>query len=101
MKEEDYSRLISYVDDFITNEQFPKNIQLISTYTSIEFLRYTFYLIYKDLNLKTPARSEWVKFLHAVFSQFSKTETDTTSKKFSTKPSFYDDDTQASIKSRR
>lgn len=101
LKEEDYGRLISYVDDFITNEQVPSNIHLISTYTSIEFLRYTFYLIYKDLNLKTPARSEWVKFLHAVFSQFSKTETDTTSKKFSTKPSFYEDDTQASIKSKR
>ena len=101
MSDEDYISLLGYVDEFITNGQIPQNITTINTYTTIEYLRYTFYLIYKDLNLKNPTRAEWVDLLHAVFSQFENTEIPTTNKKFSTKPNLYESDTKTIIKNKR
>ncbi len=99
MSDKDYISLLGYIDEFITNGQIPQNITKIKTNTTIEYLRYTFYLIYKDL--KNPTRAEWINLLHAIFFQFINTETSTTTKKFSTPPHLYEDDIKTIINNKQ
>ena len=99
MKDDDYENLIQYITAFLTEKKVPVISARIRTNTTQVFLRYTFYLIYKDLNLKQPSRDSWVSLLHAIFPQFDNTAETTTSSKFSTKPDLYDTDKKRIIAS--
>jgi hypothetical protein len=93
MPDEDFARLTTYICTLIDTETVPPNIQPISqTGTTSEYLRYTFYLIHKELYTTRPIRPEWIDLLHAVFIQFRDVEKATTRKKFSTVPTHYDTD---------
>jgi len=99
MKDDDYENLIQYITAFLTEKKVPVISARIRTNTTQVFLRYTFYLMYKDLNLKQPSRNSWVCLLHAIFPQFDNTAETTTSSKFSTKPDLYDTDKKRIIAS--
>jgi len=95
MTDSDFARLTTYIYSLIDTGTIPANIQAISqTGTTSEYLRYTFYLIHKDLYTTRPIRPEWIDLLHAVFTQFQGVEKETIRKKFSTKPTHYDSDIQ-------
>lgn len=92
MSDDDYNSLLQYVTSFLTMKVVPVVTNRIRTNISQDYLRYTFYRIYKDLHLKQPPRDSWVSLLHAIFLQFDNTTESTTSKKFSKKPDLYDSD---------
>lgn len=92
MSDDDYNSLLQYVTSFLTEKAVPVVTNQIRTNISQDYLRYTFYRIYKDLHLKQPPRDSWVSLLHAIFLQFDNTTESTTSKKFSKKPDLYDSD---------
>lgn len=93
MSDEDFAKLVSSIYSLIDTGITPQNLQPIpQTGTTNEFLRYTFYLIHKELYSTRPIRPEWIDLLHAIFIQFKDVERETTRKKFSTKPSYYDED---------
>jgi hypothetical protein len=93
MSDDDFARLTTYICSLIETGIVPPNIQPISqTGTTSEYLRYTFYLIHKDLYTTRPTRPEWLDLLHAVFTQFQDVEVATTRKKFSTVPPHYEKD---------
>lgn len=92
MKDDDYENLIQFIKSFLTEKKVPVISARIRTNTTQVFLRYTFYLMYKDLKLKQPSRNAWVSLLHAIFPQFDDTDESVTYKKFSTKPDLYDSD---------
>lgn len=92
MTDDDYNSLLQYVTSFLTIKVVPVVTNRIRTNISQDYLRYTFYRIYKDLHLKQPPRDSWVSLLHAIFLQFDNTTESTTSKKFSNKPDLYDSD---------
>jgi hypothetical protein len=93
LSDDDFTRLTTYICTLIDTGAVPANIQPIShTGTSNEYLRYTFYLIHKELYTTRPVRQEWIELLHAVFTQFQDVDTQTTRKKFSTVPPLYEKD---------
>lgn len=93
MPDDNFARLSNYIAALIDNGTLPANIQPIpQTGVSSEYLRYTFYLIHKELYTTRPIRPEWIDLLHAVFVQFNNSEKETTRKKFSKKPDHYDSD---------
>jgi hypothetical protein len=93
MSETDFALLNTYICSLIDTGTMPTNIQQISqTGTTNEYLRYTFYLIHKELYTTRPIRPEWIDLLHAVFAQFNDVEKETTRKKFSTVPQHYETD---------
>jgi hypothetical protein len=93
MRNEEFVRLTNYIYSLIDTGTIPSNIQAISqTGTSNENLRYTFYLIHKELYTTRPIRPEWIDLLHSVFVQFKDVEVETIRKKFATKPLYYNDD---------
>lgn len=92
MSPENYIQTISYIRSFLTFGQVPTITTQMQPKTTAVFLRYSFYLIYKELHLKTPSRDAWIELLHALFVQFKDTVPSTTRKKFSTKPDLYDTD---------
>jgi hypothetical protein len=95
MIDDDFARLTTYIYSLIDTGTLPTNIQPISQIgTTSEYLRYTFYLIHKDLYTTRPIRPEWIDLLHASFIQFKDVEKETIRKKFSTKPTHYDSDIQ-------
>ncbi len=95
MRNEDFIQLTTYICTLIDTGELPTNIQPIAqTGVSNEYLRYTFYLIHKELYTTRPIRSEWIDLLHGVFTQFKCVEKETTRKKFSTKPTHYNSDIQ-------
>lgn len=99
MKDDDYENLIQYITTFLTEKKVPAISARIRTNTTQVFLRYTFYLMYKDLKLKQPSRNAWVSLLHAIFPQFNDTDESVTYKKFSTKPDLYDSDKKSILAS--
>ena len=99
MKDDDYENLIQYITTFLTEKKVPVISARIRTNTTQVFLRYTFYLMYKDLKLKQPSRNAWVSLLHAIFPQFNDTDESVTYKKFSTKPDLYDSDKKSILAS--
>lgn len=99
MKDDDYENLIQYITTFLTEKKVPVISARIRTNTTQVFLRYTFYLMYKDLKLKQPSRNAWVSLLHAIFPQFDDTDESVTYKKFSTKPDLYDSDKKSILAS--
>lgn len=93
MKDDDYNRLLQMVDFLIENEKLPDKINKISQINiSTGMIRYTFYLIHKELYTTKNIKPEWIDFLHAVFEQFKNIEWNTTKTKFSVKPSSYQHD---------
>lgn len=93
MSDNDFTRLTDYICSLIDTGTLPLDIRPISqTGVSNEYLRYTFYLIHKELYTTRFIRPEWIDLLHAVFTQFREVEKDTTRKKFSTPPFHYDTD---------
>jgi len=92
----DYNRLLLYTDSFLqTGGEVPADKQSISTETSIEHLRYTYYLLYKEDCSRSIPRECFINFLHAVFSQFANTEKSTTTKVFSKAPKSYAQDVKS------
>lgn len=93
MSDNDFARLVQYIENLIDTGNVPAEIKPIYTINiSNEYLRYTFYLIHKKLYSTRPIRPEWINLLHAVFSQFENVTLETTRKKFSTVPLHYDSD---------
>jgi len=93
ISDDNFARLTTYICSLIDTGTVPTNIQPIShTGTSNEYLRYTFYLIHKELYTTRPIRPEWIELLHNVFTQFKDVDTKTTRKKFSTVPPHYEKD---------
>jgi len=96
MKDEEFARLTNYIYSLIDTGTIPSNIQaILQTGTSNENLRYTFYLIHKELYTTRPIRPEWIDLLHSVFVQFKDVDIETIRKKFATKPLYYDDDVKS------
>ncbi|MDR1371815.1 MAG: hypothetical protein LBJ17_01620 [Dysgonamonadaceae bacterium] len=99
MSDDDFYRLTTYICSLIDTGTVPTNIQQISqTNISNEYLRYTFYIIHKELYTTRPIRPEWIDLLHAVFAQFRDVEKETTRKKFSTVPQHYETDIKEIVK---
>jgi hypothetical protein len=99
MSDDDFARLTIYIFSLIDTGMAPTNIQPISqTGITSEYLRYTFYLIHKELYTTRPIRPEWIDLLHAVFTQFHDVEKETTRKKFSTVPQHYETDIKETVK---
>lgn len=93
MTDNDYNKLLKYVDHLIENDELPDNITKIpNTGVSNGMIRYTFYLIHKELYTTISIKTAWIDFLMAVFFQFDSTSYITTKTKFSTKPSNYNHD---------
>ena len=93
MTEDDYNRMLRYVDDLIETGQVPDTIKPIpQTGVSTGMIRYTFYLIHKELYTTRPIRDPWIDFLLAVFTQFKDSTHATTKTTFSTKPPNYQHD---------
>lgn len=102
MTDSDFARLITYIHSLIDTGTVPTNILPISqTGISNEYLRYTFYLIHKDLYTTRPIRPEWIDLLRAIFTQFQGVEKETIRKKFSTIPTHYDSDIQEIVKQQK
>ena len=93
MQENEYTRLLMYVDHLIETGNVPDNIrQIPQTGVSTGMIRYTFYLIHKELYTTRPIKDPWIDFLLAVFTQFKDSTHSTTKTKFSVKPSNYQHD---------
>ena len=64
MSDSDFINLTTYICALIDTDTVPQNIQPIqSTGVSNEYLRYTFYLIHKELYTTRPIRPEWIELL--------------------------------------
>lgn len=92
MPEEDFQRLLFYVESMIEKGGLPIDLKPIS---QIDFpnghIIYLFYLIHKDLFTTKEIHGYFFDFLHEVFEQL-RGEKATTRKKFSVKPSTWDTD---------
>src|SRR5690606_19076427 len=87
MPEDDYNRMLRYVDALIETGQVPDGIKPIpQTGVSTGMIRYTFYLIHKELYTTRPIRQPWIDFLLTVFAQFQDSTHSTTKTKLSAKP---------------
>ena len=88
---EDYARIIEKVSLLLSTGTVPTVETRIRTKTTAACLRYSFYQIYNELNLKTPSRDSWIDLLHALFPQLDHSDKfTTTNKHFSTKPKGFD-----------
>jgi len=93
MSQSNFELLMRYTNYLIEHESLNDNIQPIPQIEiSNEFLRYTFYLIHKELFGTKRIKQIFIDFLHAVFSQFKNIEKSTTKTKFSVSPKSYDKD---------
>lgn len=93
MTDAEYKRMINYTFTLIETGKIPSAIQQIPKINlSTIYIRYTYYLIHKNLYGTSAIKKEWIDFLHKVFKQFSTFSKKTTKTKFSTKPSSYNQD---------
>lgn len=93
MQDNDFKRMMDYTYHLIETGKLPKDIKEIPQVNiSTQHIRYTYYIIHKNLYGTKGIKKEWIDFLHKVFKQFSNTEKKTTKTKFSTKPQNYDSD---------
>ncbi len=84
MIDDQYGLLLLQVDAFLENETVPGEIKPFAQLgISNEFIRYTFYLIHKELYGTRQIRLPMIHFIHRLFSQFEGTEPKTTKIKFS------------------
>lgn len=94
MNDEEFIRLVEYVNYLVFSEKTPQNITPIKqTKISNDFIRKTM----QKLHFKFYGRRKrqyWIDFIHMTFSQFSKTERTTTDKLFSSYKKTYDLDLQ-------
>ena len=99
MSDDEFKRLIEYVDYMIEKENIPSQIVPINkTALPTGYITYIFYLIHEKLYGRN-RRLYFIEFLHKVFTQYqsidfdkSRLEESTTYKKFSLKPQkFYTD----------
>ncbi len=100
MSDESFIKLTEYINYLIETEALPVVIIPIpQTSLTNEYLRYTFYLIHKELYTTRPIRIEWIELLHSAFTQFKSVEIETSRKKFSSAPTHFDKDVE-NIKNR-
>ncbi len=95
MTEEQFRSLIAAVNSLIEFDCVPeiqKPLSQINLPTN--YIRYTFYLLHKNLFTTKIIKDCWINFLHDMFSQFQNAERKTTKAKFSEKPPLYDYDYQ-------
>ena len=93
MTQVDFERMIKYTFTLIETDKLPDPIERIKQIgLPNEWIRYTYYLIHRDIYTTKQIRIVWIDFLHAVFNQFDNTDPKTTKTKFSTRPSNYDHD---------
>lgn len=90
----DYERLLEYTDVLIELERTPEGIEPIHKVSETQsHIRYTYYLIHKDLYGNRPKREYFIDFLYAVFpGLFREVEWNTTFTKFSQPPPSYNYD---------
>ena len=100
MKDEDYNTLIELIECFIVSKEIPSLPKKMNPNLMLSYIRYTFYLLWNDINLNNPLRNSWVEFLHAVFD-FKDTQPTTTSRKFSEQPKNYDNDIKHMIQNKK
>jgi len=93
MQDNDFKRMMEYSYHLIETGKLPTDIKQIPQINiPTQHIRYTYYIIHKNLYGTKGIKKEWIDFLHKVFKQFSNTEKKTTKTKFSTKPQNYDSD---------
>ncbi|MCB0536012.1 MAG: hypothetical protein KDE33_00650 [Bacteroidetes bacterium] len=91
MQEKDFDRLIQLTYELIETDKVPFITPAISQIDlTNHMIRYTFYLIHKELFGTNKIKDHWIDFIHKVFAQFQGTETTTTRIKFSVKPPKYE-----------
>lgn len=89
----------TYTDSFLrSGGELPTEVHLVNTDISIEHLRYTYYLIYKEDCSKSIGRRCFIDFLQTIFSRFAHTEKSTTEKFFSKAPKSYNQDIESRLK---
>jgi len=95
MKDEDFERLKEYVTILILDEKIPDDIEPFPTLNiGNGYIKYTFYLIHKELYTIKPQKPYFVEFLKITFRQFENAELSTIKAKFAQKPTHYDSDMQ-------
>ncbi len=95
MKDEDFERLKEYVTILIRDEKVPDDIEPFPTLNiGNGYIKYTFYLIHKELYTIKPQKPYFVEFIKATFRQFENAELSTIKAKFAQKPTHYDSDLQ-------
>lgn len=95
MTTKQFESMIAAVNNLIQTELVPEVKQLPQINLSTHFIRYTFYLLHKNLYTSKSIKDSWIYFMHDMFSQFKNAETTTTKSKFSEKPPMYDTDLQS------
>lgn len=87
--------LIEAVNSLIEFDTVPEiKIPIPQINLATNYIRYTFYVLHKNLYLTKTIKDSWINFLHDMFSQFKNAERTTTKAKFSEKPPMYDVDFQ-------
>jgi len=93
MQGNEYDRLLEYTFHLIEFETLPKNIKKISQLNIPSgYIRYTYYLIHKELYTTKAIKTQWIDFLQQVFFEFKDTDWQTIKTKFSTQPNLYETD---------
>ena len=97
MSDENFARLMTYIDYLVEHNATPPDVQQIPTINlSNEHIEHTFYLTHKDLYTTRPTRYEWITFIKDVFFQFRDREERTIKCKWQ-KSSTYDRDVQQMV----
>ncbi len=89
--EELFFEILEETSDIVHNEQMKHSYNSIpknKLNTKLGYLRFCYHKIYL-INDTTAVRENLIKYLHAKFECFSRTEQTTTDKKFSEKPKLY------------
>ncbi|MFN8429799.1 MAG: hypothetical protein U0V04_07460 [Spirosomataceae bacterium] len=91
MQDTDFDRLIQLTYELIETDKVPFIAPALSKIDlTNHMIRYTFYLIHRELYGTNKIKDHWIDFIHKVFAQFQDTETTTTRIKFSVKPPKYE-----------
>ncbi|GAB4017145.1 hypothetical protein [Spirosoma koreense] len=94
MSDSDFDRLIIYTQKLVIEDTLPHDINPINQVNiSAGHLRYTFYILHRELFGTRSIRKSFIDFLHAVFSnKFKEGEKSSTKSHFSDKPKSYEAD---------
>lgn len=93
MSPEEYSKLQGYIEYFYENNTIPKVERPLWTDIDAQTVSYTIYLckVNNDPGRNKEKTLLYATFVHNVFYKFKDTEIETIYRKFSTKPTLYDD----------
>lgn len=93
MSPEEYSKLQGYIEYFYENNAIPKVERPLWTDIDAQTVSYTIYLckVNNDPGRNKEKTLLYATFVHNVFYKFKDTEIETIYRKFSTKPTHYDD----------